>query len=302
MRLEHTRHAQRGVVQGLHMLLAGTLFVLGAAATAQAQACFPQCRDGYTCHFGRCMSACNPPCPGGAVCTTRGGAPACMSPDHAAPGRPNQPPVPTVDRHADGGLSLGFMAAGGYSFAYMDLGPNDYTEGPPVEVAAYGHLAWLGGTFELQYGLNQYVYLGFSLGAHRFVNSDDNYGTAMRIELGPTLLLRPARPFYIGVDLFVTYLSFDTVEAEFDGHPNRPGQRRDLDLEVGVGAGAAVRLGFIIEVTNVVAILPELRFSTMPGTFTLIDADASNFTDLRADGTNLTVASAGLFLGTRIFL
>lgn len=31
--------------------------------------CFPQCRSGYVCHQGRCVSSCNPPCPQGQVCT-----------------------------------------------------------------------------------------------------------------------------------------------------------------------------------------------------------------------------------------
>jgi hypothetical protein len=46
--------------------------VLGTSAVAQAQKCFPDCRDGYVCVRGECVSACNPPCPEGERCTSDG--------------------------------------------------------------------------------------------------------------------------------------------------------------------------------------------------------------------------------------
>lgn len=61
--------------------------VLGAAGLAQAQApapdggqvapsqgggCVPQCRSGYVCYQGQCVSACNPPCAQGEQCTSDG--------------------------------------------------------------------------------------------------------------------------------------------------------------------------------------------------------------------------------------
>jgi hypothetical protein len=41
-------------------------------ARASAQACVPDCRDGYTCHRGECVSACNPGCGDGEVCNADG--------------------------------------------------------------------------------------------------------------------------------------------------------------------------------------------------------------------------------------
>lgn len=41
-------------------------------AGASAQACVPDCRDGYTCHRGECISACNPGCGDGEVCNADG--------------------------------------------------------------------------------------------------------------------------------------------------------------------------------------------------------------------------------------
>ncbi len=40
-----------------------------SASSASAQACVPDCRDGYTCHRGQCISACNPGCGEGEVCS-----------------------------------------------------------------------------------------------------------------------------------------------------------------------------------------------------------------------------------------
>ncbi|MFW6050711.1 MAG: hypothetical protein ACODAU_06025 [Myxococcota bacterium] len=34
--------------------------------------CVPPCRSGHLCHEGRCVSACNPPCPQGERCTPQG--------------------------------------------------------------------------------------------------------------------------------------------------------------------------------------------------------------------------------------
>jgi hypothetical protein len=38
------------------------------ARPPDAPACFPSCRDGYTCYQGQCISQCNPPCPAGLEC------------------------------------------------------------------------------------------------------------------------------------------------------------------------------------------------------------------------------------------
>ena len=43
----------------------------GAASTNGANECFPACRDGFLCHQSKCISACNPPCENGDVCTAQ---------------------------------------------------------------------------------------------------------------------------------------------------------------------------------------------------------------------------------------
>ena len=42
------------------------------SARAQANDCVPPCRDGYLCHEGQCIEACNPPCPDGEQCVGGG--------------------------------------------------------------------------------------------------------------------------------------------------------------------------------------------------------------------------------------
>jgi hypothetical protein len=39
---------------------------------AEPAVCVPDCRSGYFCHEGQCLSACNPPCETGTTCTASG--------------------------------------------------------------------------------------------------------------------------------------------------------------------------------------------------------------------------------------
>jgi hypothetical protein len=41
-------------------------------AAAVGLACVPDCRSGFTCHAGQCVSLCNPPCSIGDLCTSQG--------------------------------------------------------------------------------------------------------------------------------------------------------------------------------------------------------------------------------------
>jgi hypothetical protein len=81
-----------------------------AAAPVAPAECIPACRSGYVCHQGQCISACNPPCAAGEVCTGAGvcertaaapvaAAPVAAAPTVPAPAEPVPvaPPAPALE-------------------------------------------------------------------------------------------------------------------------------------------------------------------------------------------------------------
>jgi hypothetical protein len=70
----------------------------GGAPAAAAAACVPQCRTGFVCSKGQCVSLCNPPCEASEACTASGEcvplAPAASTVPTAAPAAPPQPALP----------------------------------------------------------------------------------------------------------------------------------------------------------------------------------------------------------------
>ncbi|HMJ16242.1 MAG TPA: hypothetical protein VK524_32735 [Polyangiaceae bacterium] len=56
-------------------------FAFMLATPARAQECVPQCRSGFLCVQGQCISACNPPCASHDQCTPNG---ECIAPGPAA--------------------------------------------------------------------------------------------------------------------------------------------------------------------------------------------------------------------------
>lgn len=55
------------------LLAVFVVFVIGLpTASAQAKDCVPSCRDGYLCHQGQCIAACNPHCAQGEQCVGEG--------------------------------------------------------------------------------------------------------------------------------------------------------------------------------------------------------------------------------------
>lgn len=71
-------YAARGHRLGFILLTLCALF--GTSTGAQAQKCVPDCREGYVCVRGKCVSACNPPCPDGERCTSEGRCAAATAP------------------------------------------------------------------------------------------------------------------------------------------------------------------------------------------------------------------------------
>jgi hypothetical protein len=92
----------------------------------------PSCRSGFLCQSGACISACNPPCPAGQLCTAQGEC-ASGQPQYAPPPPPRafptpdyKPPSPTpplagVYKH-DGFLLRGVV---GFGLAEVASAPVD---------------------------------------------------------------------------------------------------------------------------------------------------------------------------------
>lgn len=71
--------------------------------------CMPSCRSGYLCVSGQCVSACNPICSAGEMCTERGecvpggaaGAPATQTGGESKPEEKKEEPNPSADSHVN---------------------------------------------------------------------------------------------------------------------------------------------------------------------------------------------------------
>lgn len=83
------------VQRWLSLAAFGMVVVVSFGASAQAegqeQGCFPACRQGYVCHEGACVSACNPACEPGLTCTGQGQCVPTQVPYYVAPAPPQQP-------------------------------------------------------------------------------------------------------------------------------------------------------------------------------------------------------------------
>ena len=87
-----------------------------SAVPVHAEDCVPSCRDGYLCHEGACIEACNPPCGAGEQCVGGG---ECVA---QAPSDPAYTPVTTTggSATADAGgkpsvaLPATFVGIGGF--------------------------------------------------------------------------------------------------------------------------------------------------------------------------------------------
>jgi hypothetical protein len=81
----------------------------GAPGPQGAPACFPACREGFFCDRGRCISQCNPPCPGSQICV--GGTRCAYPNEEPPPYEPPPPPPPApwpLRTHSAIGFHLGF--------------------------------------------------------------------------------------------------------------------------------------------------------------------------------------------------
>ena len=84
----------------------------GQPASAE---CFPACRTGYTCHQGKCISLCNPPCAASEECNAVGecvARQAAAPPPYAPPPYAPAPAGPADPGWAGGAAAFGWVSAG----------------------------------------------------------------------------------------------------------------------------------------------------------------------------------------------
>ncbi len=179
----------------LHAGLFGAATTLLAASPAGAQGtvhrqpppavpyagpapCVPNCRVGFMCHQGQCVSACNPPCPSNLVCVGPGQCvvPGSEPPPPIASGEIHEPPPPprknfTKRTHTALGFHLGFSGEADIAGTKFDPEPT------------------LGANFRQDVPVHRYVLLGplFNFGAWR----PEVVGQA------------PDRNFYVDIDIFI---------------------------------------------------------------------------------------------------
>ncbi len=143
----------------------------GVSTTAQAQTCVPECRDGFTCVDGECVSACNPPCNEGERCSGDGFCVADTSPAAAAAAS------------ADGNLELRDanrlhvifrIGAGGVIERFNGIGQTDDA------------LATVGLTVRFEAPVHKVLTTGFAWSLYSFggVNSDSR---SLGMDLSPFL-------------------------------------------------------------------------------------------------------------------
>jgi hypothetical protein len=92
------------------------------SARSSQTACFPECREGYVCARGQCVSLCNPPCAAGEICVEGKRCEALPPGGVYEPPPPPPPPKNALDRDHDMlGLHLGLGGSVDENSASRDL-------------------------------------------------------------------------------------------------------------------------------------------------------------------------------------
>lgn len=131
-------------------------------AEASAQACVPECRDGYTCHQGECVSACNPGCGDGELCTAEGECVAAAAPTQL----------------------VTYQAS---RFAHLEDSPKPQVKVPATFVALGGFLLIAGG---VTFATSEYDYFGYWTGGHYAGLGLMSLGAISLISATPLLAIR----------------------------------------------------------------------------------------------------------------
>lgn len=260
-------------------------------APAPAAVCVPDCRPGFTCIDGQCVSACNPPCGTGTHC------------DASAMCVADAAPVEEARTERAGG-----SFAGGLEFDYAR--PIYLATYMGDEYGAHGPAVSFGASFRFDYGFNDRVFLGARVNIGRILSSDDSTGTALRAGGGLALTFFATRGFFLGIDLGVEYMSYDDLSVKFSDADRFDGPSSesiaDIDGETLVLLNAGLHLGGLFSINDRVGIYTELKIRSSIKTLVLEGVDVDHESPEgsccdRDDPDTVIVPAVSLGVGTRLF-
>jgi len=219
-------------------------------ASEQTEArCRPECRAGFLCIDGACVSACNPPCGEGEVCTEEATCEPVRGEEEEEEAVFVQPtPVRAPKRGTSFSAGLGFDYSRPFHLATTSGGE---------EYAAHAGAPSIQGIFAAGFGV-----VGARLSGGVIRGSDSSSLNAF-FSLGPTFTKRLGSSAYIGFDLSVDVFGYDLEGASFIGADSFDWRSdpsdNDVEADFLASLGAAIRVGGIIPVTDSFAVVPELR-------------------------------------------
>lgn len=232
----------------LAVLFLGALHIPANASAQQAgDVCLPDCREGYVCVQGQCVSACNPPCDDGEVCT---GEAMCV----ARPGVKTTAPEKTSEKVSRNAFSAG-VAIEYLQPIYTALAAGETDGTPNDEIFAIGTAASVHGVFALEFGP-----VGFRFTGGRILNGS-GYESDIHLGFGPTLTASLGEYFLLGGELTVDFFNYDISGSlgGVDSFEVDPDGNVDMESDVMIALGAALRMGLKLPISEQVAIVPELR-------------------------------------------
>lgn len=207
-------------------------------ATPQAAAaCYPACREGFTCLQGRCVSLCNPPCPAGLECVE---------------GRRCEPPTPG-SRAGDG--------------AYEPPPPPVKTFQQRSHTLLAFHLGLPGNVERDGQELDAATTLGFNIRADEPVAGYLLIGPMLQLGAwSPDVTPEARRNYYVDLD-FVLRLRLPITTAKLDyqawlGMPigitaNVLGESQDDVSTLGIGWNIGVLFGGAVHFTSKLGVFVE---------------------------------------------
>lgn len=200
-------------------------------STVSVDTCHPTCRQGFVCHDGECVSACNPACPEGTTCTAAGTCAPSAVPAQPAP--VVAPPPAATRRPLARRVRLDVYATtrvgGGYSVEGGDLHTMEpgFGVGFRVEIPA-GRFFALGPAFQFVSLLDD--------------PDDDRYAL-----FAPGLWFKARRVFETragGIEIYLGIpVGFSGLRYPRDGGEEGGGYDFDRGAHVGALAGAQFFFG-----------------------------------------------------------